>query len=181
MKGSGGIMKKSIGLFLVCIIAFNLVGFSYLNSPAKSIYFNYRYFNPIGFSKVQNSEVNYPPEKNIYVFDNKKEWNIFTDKYLKSLKSVKINFTSKKVICLLLDWPEKLSGPTYIINDITVSNKKINVYVENNGTLNVSPINSSIYFKYILAIDIDKKDAPKDFKPNLIIIKELMKNYTDKE
>jgi hypothetical protein len=122
-------MRKIKNVLLVCIIALEFMNCSYINAPAKSIYFDYKYFNVVGFTKTQNSELSYPPEKNIYVFDSMKEWAKFINKYLKVLKPIKVDFTSKKVICILVNWPDKTTGPTYMISDITVSNKNLNIYM----------------------------------------------------
>jgi len=137
----------------------------------KSIKYNKVYSEVFGFSTETNSEVQNPPEKDIYIFNNEKEWSEFTSTHLNKLKISDLDFNNKKVLYLQVDWSEPLSGLVYTISNISVDNDKLNVTVKKENTqMNVSS-NVGIFFKYIIISTVDKSAIPDNIIPNLIIDK----------
>ena len=112
-------MRRILLVSLICLIAFVMI--ACFNSN-KSIKYNKIYSKQFGFSTKTNSELQSPPEKDIYIFNNEKDWAEFVNTHLKILKISSLDFKNKKVIYLQVDWSEPLSGSSYTISNINVNN-----------------------------------------------------------
>jgi hypothetical protein len=159
-------IKKIAYILLISFIVFIMTECSIFS---KSIKFNKVYSEVFGFSTEAKSDAQNPPEKNIYIFNNEKEWSEFSNTHLNKLKISNLDFNNKKLLYLQVDWPEPLSGAGYTMESIKINNNDLNVTVKKeNTTINVSS-KKGIYFKYIIISTMDKNSVPDNVTPDLII------------
>jgi hypothetical protein len=133
------------------------------------IKYNKVYSEVFGFSAEAKSISQNPPENNIYIFNTEKQWLDFSQTHLNNLKISPIDFNNYKLLYLQVDWPEPLSGSSYSVRSIEVTNNNLNVYIKRENTkINVSA-KKGIFFKYIIILTIDKNSVPENAVSNLIV------------
>lgn len=159
-------MKKILFVLMVCFMVFAVTACSI---SGGSIKYNKVYSEVFGFSDEAKSISQNPPENNIYIFNTEKKWLDFTHTHLNNLKISPVDFNNYKLLYLQVDWPEPLSGSSYSVRSIEVTNNNLNVYVKReNNFINVST-EKGIFFKYIIILTIDKNSVPESAVPNLVV------------